>query len=77
MGEMAEDRDGTPSTLCTDCSLVPCSGSDWRTNNRDFRDRYLCTTKEFPRKDMCITLEQRPGGEDGDQATVWDCGGRE
>jgi len=45
----------------------------WQTNNLDFHSRYMVGTREYPRDDLVIEIEQRPGGEDEDQATVWDC----
>ena len=33
-------------------------------------DRYMRPTREYPRPDICIEIEQRAGGEFG---TVWDC----
>ena len=37
--------------------------------------RYMRPTREYPRPDICIELEQRAGSGDDqeDQATVWDC----
>jgi hypothetical protein len=45
----------------------------WQTNNLDFHSRYMVGTREYPRDDLVIEIEQRPGGDDEDQATVWDC----
>jgi len=54
-----------------------CVFSPWVGANPIFRItyRYMRPTREYPRQDICIELEQRAGSGDDqeDQATVWDC----